>query len=175
MARCFPSYERIAKAAKCARSTVALAVAALEAAGLLTWVNRLVKVRRRERDLFGHWCSEWRVLRTSNGYRLTDPLEREPSRQIWCKSENPTGPQNLLKNQVGPRLDGAQVMSEETSQAPPVPTEPPAIALQREHAAGAAVRRRVGSTDRAASNDKPTTAEWALYDRKLDAMLRVKR
>ena len=41
--RCFPSYERIAAAAKSARSTVALAVAALEAAGLLTWVNRLVR------------------------------------------------------------------------------------------------------------------------------------
>jgi hypothetical protein len=44
--RCFPSYERIAAAAKCARSTVALAVRELEGAGLLTWVHRLTKIRR---------------------------------------------------------------------------------------------------------------------------------
>ena len=64
--RCFPSYERIAATAKCARSTVALAVRALEEAALLTWVNRLTKIRRREQDLFGHWpanggCSESRT------------------------------------------------------------------------------------------------------------------
>ena len=143
--RCFPSYEKIAAAAKCARSTVALALAALEEAGLLTWVNRLVKVRRRERDLFGHWRSEWEVQRTSNGYRLLDPLDREPGRRGWaqmrnrfgfaCKSENRTGPQNLLKNQEGPRLDGAGVMSEAGSPAALQRAEPPAIALQREQAA----------------------------------------
>ena len=48
--RCFPSYERIAAAAKCARSTVALAVRELEGAGLLTWVHRLTKIRRRARS-----------------------------------------------------------------------------------------------------------------------------
>jgi hypothetical protein len=40
-----------------------VAIAALEDAGLLTWVHRLVKVRHRERDLFGHWGSEWQVHR----------------------------------------------------------------------------------------------------------------
>lgn len=70
---CFPSYDRIAEAAGCARSTAQTAVAALEAAGLLTWVNRLV--RRREHGPDG-W--RWRVLRTSNGYQLVDP--REPAR-----------------------------------------------------------------------------------------------
>jgi len=34
--RCFPSYERIAAAAKCCRDTVSVALAALEEAGLLT-------------------------------------------------------------------------------------------------------------------------------------------
>ncbi len=38
----------------CARSTVTEALKALEAAGVLTWVNRLVRVRERCRDLFGH-------------------------------------------------------------------------------------------------------------------------
>jgi len=76
--RCFPSYERIAVAAKCCRDSVCVAIAALEEAGLLTWVHRITRVRHRERDLFGHWGSEWRVHRTSNGYRFLDPLEREP-------------------------------------------------------------------------------------------------
>jgi len=42
---CFPSYESIADKAGCARSTVAEAIKALEDAGLLTWVNRIVRVR----------------------------------------------------------------------------------------------------------------------------------
>jgi len=130
--RCFPSYERIAATAKCARSTVALAVRALEEAGLLTWVNRLTKIRRREQDLFGHWRSEWRVLRTSNGYRFVDPLERESGRRAWCKSENPMRPQNQEKKKDGARLHGAQVIQDESSQAPPEQVEPP-LALQREH------------------------------------------
>ena len=42
---CFPSYETIASRAGCARSTVALAIKALEGAGILTWVNRLRRVK----------------------------------------------------------------------------------------------------------------------------------
>ncbi len=71
---CFPSYERLAEAAGCARSTAQAAVTALERLGLLSWVNRLV--RRREHGPAG-W--RWRVLRTSNGYALIDP--REPTRR----------------------------------------------------------------------------------------------
>ena len=52
--RCFPSYERIAAAARCHRDSVCVAIAALEDAALLTWVNRLTRIRRREQDLFGH-------------------------------------------------------------------------------------------------------------------------
>ena len=92
--------------------------AALEDAGLLTWVHRLVKVRLSTKDLFGHWGSEWTVHRTSNGYRLLDPLEREPGRKTY-KSENPTRPQNQEKQKEGAPLIAAQVISEETSQAPP--------------------------------------------------------
>jgi hypothetical protein len=43
--RCFPSYERIADKADCARSTVYEAIHALERAGLLTWVNRIARIR----------------------------------------------------------------------------------------------------------------------------------
>ena len=100
--RCFPSYEKIAAAAKCCRDTVNVAIKALEEAGLLTWVNRITRIRRRERDLFGQLVSVWQVIRTSNGYRLIDPLDRAPGRKGY-KSENPTRSQNLdLKNNLRP-------------------------------------------------------------------------
>src|SRR5271169_2295309 len=57
---CFPSYETIAERAGCARSTVGEALKALEACGLLTWVNRIVRVRERCADLFGHLGSRIR-------------------------------------------------------------------------------------------------------------------
>jgi hypothetical protein len=74
--RCFPSYERIAERARCARSTVYEAIRALERVGILTWVNRLVRVREwsAERDLYGHPVRRVRVLRTSNAYAFNDPI-----------------------------------------------------------------------------------------------------
>jgi hypothetical protein len=118
--RCFPSYERIAAAAKCARSSVALAIKALEDTGLLTWCNRIARIRRRERDLFGRLVSVWQVVRISNGYTFGDPLEREPGRKAY-KSENPTGPQNLFlksNHRGGARLITAPVYpAGETSEA----------------------------------------------------------
>src|SRR6516162_232576 len=112
-------------------SSVAIAVRELEGAGLLTWVHRLTKIRRRDQDLFGHWGSSWQVIRTSNGYSFVDPLERRG----WCKSENPARPQNQDLKTYGARPDGAQVIQEGASRAPPVSAEPPAFAPQREHAA----------------------------------------
>jgi len=170
---CFPSYEKIASAARCHRDSVCVALAALEDAGLLTWVHRLTRVRRREQDLFGHWASSWRVLRTSNAYRFLDPLDREPGRRVWCKSENPARPQNRDKQKDGARLDGARVMPEETTRAPPVPTEPPAFALQREHDPSPAAR--LSDTERAALiarlDSKPSKADWAAYECLLEARL----
>ena len=72
---CFPSYETIADHAGCARSTVAEALKALEEAGLLSWVNRIVRIRERCADLFGNSGTRWRVIRTSNGYQFNDPKE----------------------------------------------------------------------------------------------------
>lgn len=69
--RCFPSYESIAAKAGCARSSVHLAINALEAAGVLTWCHRLIKAAGR-------------VLRTSNGYRF-----RAMNPAILPASENP--------------------------------------------------------------------------------------
>jgi hypothetical protein len=66
----FPSYKRIAEAAYCAASTVAEAIKALEAAGLMTWDNRIKRVRERCPDLLGPNGWRWRVIRTSNAYRF---------------------------------------------------------------------------------------------------------
>ena len=90
---CFPSYERIAAAAECARSTVAEALKALEWAGVLTWQNRITRILVRERDLFGHWASRWRVIRTSNAYVFRDP-KPQLAGVPGCKSENPAGTPN---------------------------------------------------------------------------------
>lgn len=70
---CFPSYESIAAKAKCSRSHVGAAIKRLEAAGLLTWVNRLKRVREAGADPFGRDGVRVRVFRTSNGYRFSDP------------------------------------------------------------------------------------------------------
>jgi hypothetical protein len=83
---CFPSYETIAEAAGCARSTVAEAIKALEDAGILSWVQRIKRVRERVSDLLGDNGWRWRVERTSNTYNFRDPGSPDPS-----KSEKPTG------------------------------------------------------------------------------------
>jgi len=90
---CFPSYETIAEAASCARSTVAEALKALEDAGVLSWVNRIKRVREAAPDLFDGQGWRWRVLRTSNAYAFTDPSPASdpPSSS---KSDFPTGTPN---------------------------------------------------------------------------------
>jgi len=88
--RCFPSYDTIADKAGCARSTVYEAIRALEAAGIMTWVNRIARIREPVLDLFGQWATRWRVIRTSNAYAFIDPNPGAPCRQP-SKSELPTG------------------------------------------------------------------------------------
>ncbi len=61
---CFPSYETISEKAECAVSTVAKAVVALEAAGILTWANRLVRLTIRGIP---------KLIRTSNAYAFNVP------------------------------------------------------------------------------------------------------
>ena len=89
---CFPSYETIAEAAHCARSTVAEALHALEDAGVLTWVQRIKRVREPCPDLLGDNGWRWRVLRTSNSYAFTDPSAAD--RPISSKSDYATGTPN---------------------------------------------------------------------------------
>ena len=95
--RCFPSYERIAERADCDRSTVYNAIHALERAGLLTWVNRLIRVREWGRDLFGRAQNRWRVVRTSNQYVPLDPQPRgKPPDSSKSKFETGTQTQDLI-------------------------------------------------------------------------------
>ena len=90
--RCDPSYETIAKRAGCARSTVALAIKALELAGVLTWDNRLTRIREAIPDLFGKWAARWRLIRISNAYRFIDPVRQAFGlNRVSSKSENRTG------------------------------------------------------------------------------------
>ena len=90
---CFPSYETIAAKSGCARSTVAEAIKALEFAGVLTWQNRITRIRERCRDLFGRDGWRWRVIRTSNAYVFQDPKEAV-SAGFRSKSDQRTGTPN---------------------------------------------------------------------------------
>ena len=90
---CFPSYEKIAERAGCARSTVAEAIKALEDAGILSWVNRIKRVAEASIDLFGQRIRKTRVVRTSNGYYFIDPQppKRPESLGESSKSDFPSG------------------------------------------------------------------------------------
>ena len=103
---CFPSYERIAEKAGCARSTVAEAIKALEFAGVLTWQNRIVRIRERCRDLFGREGWRWRVIRTSNAYVFRDP-QAVNSRPVPSKSDQRTGTPDpeILRPVQAPAVD----------------------------------------------------------------------
>jgi hypothetical protein len=90
---CFPSYERIAEAAGCARSTVAEALKALEDAGVLSWVQRIKRMREPCPDLLGAKGWRWRVLRTSNSYAFNDPSPAGAQANS-SKSEKETGTPN---------------------------------------------------------------------------------
>jgi hypothetical protein len=90
---CFPSYESIADKAGCHRDTVAEAIKALEAAGVLSWVNRIKRIGEISPDMFGQRIRKTRVVRTSNGYQFHDP---QPSKvptsvAVLSKSENASG------------------------------------------------------------------------------------
>lgn len=91
--RCFPSYDAIAAKAQCCRRTVCDAIRALEAADVLTWVNRIARELVREADIFGHWVQRWRIVRRSNAYLFRDPLPCAEGRGA-SKCKNPSGTLN---------------------------------------------------------------------------------
>jgi hypothetical protein len=100
--RCFPSYERIAEKADCARSTVYEAIRALESAGILSWVNRIARVREWGPDLFGRAKNRWRVIRTSNAYTFVDPKPC-PEVRVSSKSDLPTGTEGQELHLLAPQ------------------------------------------------------------------------
>ena len=85
---CFPSYETIAEKARCARSTVAVALTALAEAGLLNWVNRLKRIAVDWTDMLGQKRKSNVPARASNGYTFGKPT-------LFPKSEKRTGPKTL--------------------------------------------------------------------------------
>jgi hypothetical protein len=107
--QCNPACATIAEKAGCAPSTVGEAVKALEAVGILSWVNRIHRVATRERDLFGRWVTVWRVLRTSNAYVFHDP-KTAAQKGRPSNIDNRCGPPDAYRKKDGARLDGAQVI-----------------------------------------------------------------
>lgn len=74
---CFPSYDSIAKASGHARSVVADALKALEAAGILTWANNLVRVP---------WQGGFKLIRNSNSYKFYVPKDDLPAATKMAKT-----------------------------------------------------------------------------------------
>jgi hypothetical protein len=103
---CFPGYEAIAAAAGCTRSTVPVAIKALDDIGILSWVNRLKRVWEEDGglDLFGRPAKRQRVVRTSNGYWFNDPPPPEntvkPANSSKSDFPTPTTNQALVLSSV---------------------------------------------------------------------------
>jgi hypothetical protein len=93
LARCL---SRRTEPGKAYGAVTAKALAILEDAGILSWVQRIKRVRERCSDLLGANGWRWRVLRTSNAYSFNDPspAERPDFRPNSSKSEKPTGTPN---------------------------------------------------------------------------------
>jgi hypothetical protein len=170
--QCNPAYATIAAKAGCAASTVCEAIKALELSGILSWANRITRRRERELDLFGHWTTRWRVVRTSNAYVFHDPRAVERQGQPSNTEIRGEPPNGYLKQESGARLAGARVIREPPRQ-PPGAAETQ-FALQREHAAGSgallsAVERAVIEARQNAGT--ATAADWEAWRRDLDARL----
>ena len=109
--RCFPSYESIAEVAGCAERTVGRALPALEAAGLVTWVNRILRVRERVAGLGGIFATTWRVIRTSNAYDF--PSVAKKTGDFHTKGQKDLGtsfPVTSSSTAIDPELE-AQLLS----------------------------------------------------------------
>jgi hypothetical protein len=98
------------------------------------------------------------VIRTSNGYRFLDPIEREPGRKAY-KSENRTGPQNTYIKKEGGGGWRRRVIQKD--------------ALQGEPGSGGGAK--LTPAERAALivrlDTNPTKTDWALWSRDLEARL----
>jgi hypothetical protein len=57
---------------------------------ILSWVNRIARIRERCEDLFGNMGTRWRIIRTSNAYHFHDPKGPE-AKAFPSESEFPSG------------------------------------------------------------------------------------
>ena len=73
---------------------------------MLTWQNRITRIREQCTDLFGRDGWRWRVIRTSNAYVLIDPQMAVQAR-LPSKSDQRTGTtdQELSKPLEAPAVD----------------------------------------------------------------------
>lgn len=102
--KCFPSYESIADRAACSRTTVYSAIRALEQLGILTWVNRIKRVREWVPGLFGKTSAwRWSVQRTSNAYAFNDPSSK-------FKFQTETTAQDSTKERIASSVPSARVL-----------------------------------------------------------------
>lgn len=136
--RCFPSYETIAARAQCCRDTVCAAIKALELAGILTWVNRLVRVDFREKDLLGNLVKRTRLIRTSNAYQFHDPLAEtfqsnvpDRGRENGQKSAKTVGLPSKSENSSGTKNQDSYKPSIEANGAEFTPSSGLGRALKR--------------------------------------------
>jgi hypothetical protein len=118
--KCFPSYEAIADRAACSRTMVYHAIRALEAVGILSWVNRIVRVREYMPGLFGKASAwRWRVVRTSNSYAVADPLTSKFNLRTGTLTQD-LNQEKLIAN-CGPlRRDEAAAEASATRTTPPI-------------------------------------------------------
>jgi hypothetical protein len=78
---------------------------------VLTWQNRISRIREHCRDLFGREGWRWRVIRTSNAYTFHDPPAVN-SRLVSSKSDQRTGTpdQEISTPSLTPAVDPASML-----------------------------------------------------------------
>ena len=113
---CFPSYETIAEAAGCARSTVAEAIRALEDAGIMSWVHRLKRARIQCPDLFGGDGVRVVPQRTSNAYHFKDPSPAGPPNSPGSDLPTRTATQGFFSS-LGAAFGGERTARSERKEA----------------------------------------------------------
>jgi len=87
------------------RDTVYEAIKALEAADILTWVNRFDKIPIQCRGAFGRVFTFWKYVTLSNAYCFRDPLPCATECDSYA-SENPPGTLNQ-KSSLLSYIDGS--------------------------------------------------------------------
>jgi hypothetical protein len=97
-------------------------------AGILSWVNRIARIREWGPDLFGRAKNRWRVIRTSNAYVLIDP-KASPRSSVSSKSDLPTGTEGQELHLLAPQpLDPTNPLHQALSRLKKAIGAPPSAA-----------------------------------------------